>query len=411
MSVQDTRGTEHYSLEALQTILRKEHWYKSFWSPFVGHIERINEAGEERFRPSGAPIETLTDLQQRQGDSIKVPLLKDLVGEPVYGDTTAEGTGEENDLLWLVTFLNQIRKVHRPQVGEMADQRVKEFVAMKQSSPQIRRWFTKDRNQSVFEAFYEGADRALTKSVDEDGIGLNKRYHPNFYYVDGTGIPTTIGTEFNNKTQAELDTAVTNVAGNVMSADFLHELESLMHDLQIQPVEFSDGDEYYPLVISHKQHTKLLQDAQFREASERAEMGTGLNPEIKGYARKFAGFMIYRDKVGIRGWDTTNKNFFGSTWEDRTTPTTVTDNHCALVFGRSAIARGYVETLKMRTQWKDFKNIKEVAGIMKEGYNRNDFATDADIDSGFFTRGGTGGVESPTKLHNQSSVAIMTDAS
>lgn len=407
MSVQQTTGTEHYSIPAQIVKLRKEYWYKTIWAKFAGNIQRINEAGEERFLPSGMPIETLTDLQQKQGDSIKVPLMKDLTAPGVMGDTKAVGTGEENDFLWLTVFLNQIRKVHRPQVGEMADQRVKEYTAMKQSRPQLRRWFTKDRNQAIYEAFYEGADMYLTGSVNEDGIGLYKRYHPNFYYADTGDVVSAVGTEYSNKQVAELDTAVGNA--QALTANLLFDWEGKMHDLQIQPVEYDDGDEYYPLIISHKQHAALMQDSVFRQASERAEMGTGGNPEIRGYARKFAGFMIYRDKVGIRGWDDTNHNFFGDTYKDRISPTKIASNHCALTFGKSAIARANVDKLKMRTNWEDFQNIKEVAGIMKEGYNRNDFAGDDDVEAGFFNRGGTGdNVEASKELHNQSSAILMT---
>ena len=99
------------NVEILNSLLRKESWYNTFWAKFSGNVDISSaENGNLVYSPSGKPIEVLNSFVAEGRDNMLIPFLKNLSGSPVYGDTVLKGTGEDQSMYWLRSFVNQYRK-------------------------------------------------------------------------------------------------------------------------------------------------------------------------------------------------------------------------------------------------------------------------------------------------------------
>ena len=400
----------------LQALLRKETWYNTFWSQFSGFVGINDDNGNKTYTPSGKPIEILTQSPEPGRDNMLIPFIKDLTGAPVYGDTTLKGTGEEMDMLWLRTYWNQVRKAVMKRTGKMDEQRAYLYKLYEQASPLLRRWFSKWENQQVFAAFYEGGSFNLTAGTNVDGLGLVKRYHPNFY-VHTTATLTAIGTEKKLKTAAEL-TAVQEAAATADTGeDLLSQMRIKAMELRIPQIESANGDPYWLLIMSPAQIRSLKQDtgtygvSGLRSAFQTWKME---HPEIRGVVDYYEGFAIVEDIVGVRGWGgSSSPNFFGTTTETMFAPTTVTDNACMIVVGNSAVGKAIPSGMRFTNEIDDHENTIEVGGAMITGYNRADFFAEADggevYGDAFYKQNASGGVADALLAVNQSSMIVMTD--
>jgi hypothetical protein len=319
-----------------------------------------------------------------------IPFLSDLSGSPVYGDTTLKGTGEDQAMKWLRAYCNQSRKAVMKKSGSMSEQRQKVFKLMDEARPQLARWFTKWENQAVFQTFYEGVSPNLSAGTASDGLGLARRYHPNWYINDGA-VLTAVGTEKYTKTNANLDGAIGMTASadatcdTDMTADILRELRVKCMSLKIPQMETADGKRFWCIVMHPAQLASLQNDGDYESAQRYAFMGSGAAkmPELHGMAGYYAGFCIFEDIVGVREWDESGY-FFGSTTSARFDDSSVTlasgtaRVRNAIVFGKNSVGKAVAEDLHFTSEVDDHANTIELGGAVINGYNRADFFAEAD---------------------------------
>lgn len=399
----------------LNEDMHREAWYGTFFHAFVGDVAVINDpSGEQIKTPSGMPIERLTGFTEANSDNMLIPFEKDLIGAPVFGDTVAKGTGEDQDFRWLRSYINQIRKVVKAQSGAMSDFRARKLKLIENAKPKLVKWWSKYINQDIFRSFYEGLGSNLSGSKDYDALGVYRRYHPNAYCNDG-GVLTVVGTEKQFSTAAQLDTAV-GVTDTGLTVSIIRSLAVKCLQLKIDKIVGKKGYKFWVLVVHPNQLKTLKNDTDYEAATNSAfSTHKGDHPMLNGAVCEIEGFAIFSDIVGIRGWDDATGRFFG---DDDTNPidsmfepTAITDNFCALVFGNQAIGFGVVESLSFGDEVDDFANVKEVAGIMIYGANRADFVTEAlaiETSGGMFFKNTTGGVVADTACINDSSLMLMT---
>ena len=400
----------------LNKLLAKETWYNTFWSKFSGQVSiSTDDNGNKTYTPSGKTIEMLNDFVAQGRDNMLLPFLRELTGEPVFGDTVLKGTGEDQSLNWLRTFINQYRKAVMKRSGQMSDQRQKLYKLYDAARPQLSRYFSKFENQSIFSTFYEGVSPNLSKGTNFDGLGVVKRFNPNWYCNDG-GVLTNVGSENAFKTAAHLDAAVT-AADSTMSTVILRQLRTKLMNLRIPTMTTYGGNPFWCIVMHSKQVEDLMNDTDYKAASRDAYSGKMVaSPELSGVVGYYGGFAIYEDIVGIRGWNTTSDTFGFETVASMFAPTTVTNNYNALVFGGSAVGRAVATDLHFTQEVDDHQNTIEIGGAMINGYNRNDWVTESL--SGDASGAGTGDafskgnavstVSSGIAAINQSSCILMT---
>ena len=412
----ETSQTWIANVAILNKLLAKESWFNTFWAKFSGNVDiSSDDNGNNVYRPSGNPIEMLSDFVAQGRDNMLIPFLKDLTGAPVYGDTVLKGTGEDQTMQWLRSYVNQYRKAVMKRSGQMSEQRQKLYKLYDEARPQLARWFTKWENQAVFQAFYEGVSPNLSTATGSDGLGIVKRYHPNWWYLSAADTLTAVGTDGNLKSAGELDTAAA-AADNPfkMSAASLQNLRLKCMTKKIPQMSTAGGYPYWCLVMHPKQLLDLQQDTVYYGAQREAYSGKTLAmPEFSGAAGVYAGFMIYEDIVGIRAWDDAAgaKNFFGTTMATRFAAT-AGDNYNAIVFGKSAMGKGIAKDLHFTSEIDDHANTIEVGGAVINGYNRNEYydEDDAKEESGdaFYKNQSSETVAASLTATNQSSLILMT---
>ena len=397
----------------LNKILAKETWYNTFFARFAGNVDiSSDDNGNKVYTPSGNPIEVLNDFIAQGRDNMLVPFLKELTGSPVFGDTLLKGTGEDQSLDWLRTYVNQYRKAVMKRSGQMSEQRQKLYKLYDAAKGQLSRWFAKYENQAIFGAFYDGASPNLTAGTNDDGLGLNVRYHPNMYYSN-TDVLTAVGNEKAFKTNGQIDTAASTV-NKELTANLLMQLRTKCMNLRIPTMETKVGNPYWCMVVHPSQYERLMQDTSFSAANREAYSSRMLEmPELAGAQAFYAGFAIYEDIIGIRGWDATNATFGLDQVSTAFEPTTITGNMNALVFGKSAMSKAVAKDLHFTNEVDDHQNTIEIGGAQINGYNRNEYVAEnvADESTNVFKKGNATRTEydTATAAINQSSLILMTD--
>jgi len=407
------------NLAILEKRLQKESWHNTFWNKFSGDVKVLtDDNGQKDYQLSGKPIEMLTEFIQEGRDNLLMPFLSDLTGAPVYGDTVLKGTGESMAMKWARVYINQVRKAVWKREGKMSEQRQASLRLFEQAMPLLARWYSKLWNQEIARTFYEGVSKNLSASNAEDGLGLYKRYHPNFYYQSAAGTVTKVaGTEGQTPTAAELDTAVGNVAGLTMQAKLLQAFRIKLLELKIPQIVTAEGYKFYPIIMHPSSVKKLFQDSVFLTAIQSAYSTNMLKqPDLAGAMAYYAEFAIYEDVASIRGWDNAGGGFFGDDDANPIAsafdPTAITDNACSIVFSNSSMARGIASRLQFTEETDDHGNTQEIGGAIIDGFNRIEWGAEADageVSGDLFYKNTTGGVASGLAALNQSSAILMTD--
>jgi len=405
----------------LNRELRKEAWYNTFWAKYAGFVDiSRDDNGNQRYTPSGKPIEILRDFVADGRDNMLIPFLRYLTGDPVHGDTVLKGTGEDMVLWWLMVYLNQTRKAVMKKSGNMAEQRAKIYKLYEEAKPLLVDWFSKYENFNVMKAFYEGASWELTRGTNYDGLGLAKRLHPNWYYCSSATAITAVGTEYYTKTSANMDSAVTacHTGTYELTYAILKEIRLKAMSLKIPQIVTKNGYKFWAMLVHPATYNKLSTDSSFVAAVRAAYNGKMMEePELNGATSYCGGFAFFEDITLVRGWDSDASPYsmFGSTFAEAIEASTITDNHNSLVFGNSAMGKAIAagEELRFTEEIDDHENTIELGGAMMSGYNRADhFAeSDAGESSGdaFYKNQTSEHVCSALLAKNQSSMVIMSD--
>ncbi len=402
----------------LNAQLVKESWFNTFWAKFSGFVDiSKDDNGNNLYKPSGKPIEILNECAKAGRDNILIPFLSALSGDRVHGDTVLKGTGEDMSMKWLRSYVNQWRKAVMKKSGNMSEIRAKIYKLYDEAKPLLIDYIAKQENQDCYQAYYEGVSEGLSKGTNEDGQGLYKRLHPNFWHND-TGVWEIIaGTEGQTPTAAEMDTAVTACDVKWTGA-YLWSARTLMMKKRIPQMTTKNGVRYWNIIFQPITLQNLIADTTYyKTALQAAYTGTKDMPEMQGIAGFYAGFAIYEDVVGVRGWDAAaGPWFYGATNATRFEPATVTDNTCAVVFGANSMGKAIGRDWHFTDEIDDHRNTIEIGAAVTHGYNRPDFTLTATADetTGDLFRkgsaaGGVAAIASGIAATNQTSFILMSD--
>jgi hypothetical protein len=365
----------------LNEKLRREINYATFWSKWTGNVEQKDpRTGESVRRPSGSPIEMLEAFMEEGRDNMLIPMIRALTGDPVFGDDTLKGTGESMAMYWQRAYLNQTRKAVMAKEGNMMKLRVKIYKLMEQAKPLLVDYFSKWENAAVMQTFYEGVSPNLSLGTTDEGLGLARRYHPNWYMNDGD-LLLPVGTAKQLKTNAELDSAIGSggACDQDMTAAFMRKLRVKAMELRIPAIQTKDGKKFWVMLVHGNTMDKLMSDSAYISAQQAAFTGKMLDsPELHAADGYYAGFAIFEDMLSVREWVAGDASFFGTTTAERFAPTAAsTGIYNSLIFGKSAIAKAIAENYGFTTEEDDHQATLEIGGRIINGYNRNDFFTEA----------------------------------
>ncbi len=370
------------------------------WKDFIGLQQDAgrDENGQKKYKASGSIIEKST-AAIKLSDGVDHGILtmeNDLVGDALFGDTKAAGTGEEWDWNHMRVHVNKTRKVVKVKSGDMSELRGNRFHVRERARPKLQNWFVEEQNAHYSQGIYEGASRNLTTgtTIAKNGIGLSSRYPSNLYLLGSSGTWTTAGTASYTKTATEMDTA----SGTTMVALDSKSIEKaalLCEELKIGKGSMYQGHAMWVWVISPYQlYTLRSSDTNWRAAEVAFATGKsspGNSPLVNGAINAYAGFIWIVDMLAVRPWDATAgiKSFAGTNgWRGRGTYATSEVHDCTFILGKGSLAVSEPKKYWLKEMSEDFDTDIEVAGSIIDGIERVDFVDDSD-EAAFFAKGKT----------------------
>ena len=392
------------------------------WKNFIGLQQDAgkDENGQKKYTASGAIIEkSTTPIKFSDGvDHGILTMENDLVGDALFGDTKAAGTGEEWDWNHMRVHVNQTRKVVKVKSGDMSELRGQRFNIRERARPKLQTWFTEEQNAHYSQAIYEGASRNLTTGTDvaKNGIGLSARLPSNAYYLGSSGTWTTLGTASNNKSKANFDTgsAAAKVAIDTKSID---KAALLCQELKIGQAVMYQGKPMWVWIISPYQLYNMRQDTSWLAAERVFATGKarpGDSPLVSGAINAYAGFIFIVDFLAVRPWNSDLQNFVGANgWRSRGTYAIAAShevNDCTYILGKGVLGVSEPRKYRLKEESEDFESDIEVAGSIIDGIERVDFVASAD-EAAFFAKGNTSYTvyETAKEVINSQLLMLMVD--
>ena len=414
------------NIAILAEQIQKEAWYDTHWAALAG-FTNVARADKDLYSPysykiSGKPIEILKNFSPQGGsDHILMPFGRRPEINPVFGNEIVKGTGNEASKYWLRAFVNVVRGAVKPKSGLLSEYRTNPLGFMKDAKPNLVEFWAQYYNQDIYRAFYEGIGLNLSTGIYaadtdcdyEQGLGIKKRYHPNWVVYDADGAIVDVGVAGQCKIAAQLDAAVDTTPA-VMDAKALKLLATKLKYKKIPKIITIGGKKYWKIIMHTKQLEDLENDSVYQNAVNTAYTGTkGDHPELNGLISTYRGFAIYEDLVGIRSWNVDNGHLFGTgaadTFQTSLIPVGVSEsNYNAIVVGNSAIGLARPRGISFTQEVDDHEAIVELATTSIFGANRVDICTAALVDT-VFARGETSAdVVDATAMENTSSLVFMT---
>lgn len=374
----------------LQAKTAKEMFKRLYFSRWIGFTQQSKMTGEDI--PPVAPIVMKKEFASQGMDNMVVPMLKNLTGEPVYGDVQVLNTGESQQLNYLKVYVNQRRKAIQPP-ARMSNQRVKTLQLIEQARPQMQDWLARNSEIQIVRAFYEKYNASVSTATSSGGLGQTIRYHPNIYAADSgavvwSGTVATHVTNIHNANQGLLAGA----ADDKMSASALYRFMTYCNKKEIMPITVG-GYEIRPLLIHENQWAQLLLDPLFRETMNQALPRTLIdNPLLSGMAHIFAKFAIFVREFSVFGLSSTPSAL---TWgaSNPLAGVDAYDTKGAICFGMGALCGGWALGPEYSVEETDHGNRKETAVAMIDGFARADYE---DVTT------------APTSIINKSSAILLT---
>jgi len=354
-----------------------------------------DENGQKKYKASGSIIEKST-VPINFSDGVDHGILtmeNDLVGDPLYGDTAAAGTGEEWAWNHMRVHVNQTRKVVKVKSGDMSELRGNRYKIRERARPKLEQWFVEQQNAHYIQAIYEGASRNLTTgtNIAKNGIGLSARYPSNMYYQSADGTFTTVGTASYSKTAAEIDTA-SGTAMTPMTNKTIEAAALLCQELKIGQAAMYQGKKMWVWVVSPYLIKYLrVNDTSWRAAEVAFATGkrSSDSPLVSGCINAYGGFLWMVDMLAVRPWDSDIQSFAGDNgWRGRGTYASGEVHDCSYIMGKGVLAVSEPRKYRLKEESEDFDSDIEVCGSIIDGIERVDFVSSSN-DAAFFAKGKT----------------------
>lgn len=368
-------------------------WYQiPVWNELIGFIGGKNEYGypksvpfgataTKQLKPTGKPIEVLTDFFHQGGWEIDIPLLLPLRKKPVVGDDQALGKEEDRNWVYKKAYITQVRKPAKITDGAMGEFAI-DPAYLKQMWDNLKTEF-QHYNQRLqayapYDAIYRGFDDQLIRSKELPKCV--QKSHPNFF-VEGYG---RVAFNSNNTTY---ETNIANVLQNMSASDkfsmkTLRKMQMAASELMLVPTNAGNLLVKGIAILNDRQMAQLAEDPLFEKLhialvtanGEKSPMFTGAYE-----AHLVEGVLILVDTNnpgiwmnGDTGYDSTRGVLNYGNENPLENPIHQSDIKLAIFMGASAILCGNTKSLQFRNETQDYGNIKSEASLTVIGYNRAD---------------------------------------
>lgn len=439
------------AVTALDEKLRRETKRHLFWSRFMGEIQQVeNFNNDPDYRPSDRPIEVNNMMNNPGlGDRMLIPMTMELSGLGRLGDAVMLGHEEDIARKYAMVHYNQIRHGVPVQKGKKEYNIDRILNILEDNVGKLGWWHAQMENWQIITAIYLGTAEMLhtsaTDTIYGQGLGLDKRVHPNLYsHITDAAIGNlkpatdTVNGYASMQDVYESIRNDTSTNGLPFTTSTLRSMRKLVYStLNLKPTFTHSGQKYWAVLIDPIQADTLMSDAMFKANGSSAPLGYGLSdhPDITGSLGIYGNFVIFEDPVAVRGYytesavgaangdpgtsgtinvtgttaavyDTTDKvnpRFIPMTGMNKSNSGSGNSNRGAIIMGGSMLGKAQHSPLSFETENFDYNNWKGLAAGAMYGYERLDFVKEADTPT--YQENST---STANPVYNRSSAVILT---
>lgn len=378
--------------DALSQKLRLSQWYQiPVFGQMIGHIGGTDEHGHPRsvpygavqgkqVKPTGKPIEVLTDWYHPGGWAMDIPILLPLRKKPVTGDAQAKGKEEDRNWLYNRAYITQVRKpakVTDGQMGELALNKKLLTQIWENLKDEFQSYNQRLQAYAPYDAIYRGYDDNLLNTAE---LGLTQKSHPNFYVAGYGRVPF-------NPDPVAYETAIATQLQNLGGGDGMS--MQVLRNMQFYGsrhliVNTSAGP--YKVkgvcIINDAQMMQLAEDPLFQKMHIALVTKDGdTSPLFSGAyeAHLVEGVLILVDVnnpgvwlSGDTDYDSSRGTINYGNVNPLENPINASDIKLALFMGASAVLCGSTRSLSFKNETDDYENVKGECSITVLGYNRAD---------------------------------------
>jgi len=421
------------------SLEKKQHLW---WSNVTGDIEYVEGNTNDNYsmKPSGKIIDKANRPSPSGfGDVMLLPMEMQLAGVGVMGAATLLGKEEAAARKVAVLHWNKRRHAVPLQESEMDMFSEAPWKAWELKRGELAYWHAQVENYDITMSMYEGLSENLSTSTTDatlgNGLGIAKRYHPNFYYYLGTsatnGTLTRLGSAGKFPTAAEVyagaNISVTGATYGTMTSYTVMKAWSKVQELGIRQVQIEGALKFWVWLISPQQAITLLDDARYI-AAQNAIMWKNAkdHPLLNGALGYYMGFVFYIDPITVRGVysadagttidflgtatqasSTTNKSnprFLPMEGRTAAQTTETVYNHVSMILGAGAMGLARKKELAFAEELIDYGEWKGLGAGQTYGYERMDYIRHDQVGA----MEGSTGVAAATNVYNKSSMLVMT---
>ncbi len=363
-------------------------------------------------------------------DFVQMPMKRRLVQPDKRGNQDLVGTGETIRHLFSRAYINETNWTVNLKKGVMDKLRTDKWERYYDLAEPLITELGKERmNAEFLAAFYEGYSQNVSEGLNDspDGIGVKIKWHPNMYSWDGAPALTAVGNVGQNKTSAQINTAV-QAGHTAPSAATLYAIAEECTARRIEKGIVVDGNPYWLAVINLRTWHNLIQDTTIRADMRAVESSNSYNNVF--FAKKlyrWGDFVFLVDEVAARSWfvnkpgspgnlgtfashafDDTGQlalGYHGDPADDGTyTNTTIN------IYGQGSL--GFADVIPFYTEIEEFNFRKQKELMLSKVYGicRNEFVAKAD-ELNVYAVGQPNKIVLPNTFDilNQSSMVVLVD--
>lgn len=383
--------------DALSQKMRKSQWHQiPVFGEMIGHIGGVDNHGYPRsvpfgsvqaktLRPTGKPIEVLTDWNHMGGHAIDVPIKLPLREEPIYGDNQAEGNEEDVNWVYNRCLINQVRRPVKTRDGLMGEQALTPKMLMqiwKNLKEEFVDYNMRWQAYAPYDALYRGFSRNILASKAEGGFGnvIVQKSHPNFY-VAGQGLVEWSATEatYESNVAAALDNLGEN---DKMSMKVIRNMQLFGSRHMIVPTTAGKFKIKGIAILNDAQMAQLAEDELFEKTHIALITKDGTNAALftGAYeAHLVEGVLILVDINNPGVWTNGDDDYDSSRGtinygnvNPLANPIHQSDRKLALYIGASAVMCGHTVPLGFKNRTADYDNVRGESSYTVVGYTRTD---------------------------------------
>jgi len=383
--------------DALSQKMRKSQWTQiPVWAEMIGHIGGTDEHGYPKsvpfgsvqartLRPTGKPIEVLTDWNHMGGHSIDVPIKLPLRKKPIYGDNQAEGNEEDINWVYNRCLINQVRRPVKTKDGLMGEQALTPKMLMQiwdNLKDEFIHYNQRWQAYAPYDALYRGFSDNILAPKSEGGFGdvIKQRSHPNFYVAGYGRVPFNPDPEaYENAIKTQLDALDSN---DKMTMQVVRNAQIYGSRHMIVPTTAGKFKVKGILIINDAQMAQLAQDPLFKELhialitkeGDNAALFTGAYE-----AHLVEGVLILVDinnpgvwTSGDTGYDSSRGIINYGNPNPLENAVHESDRKLAVYIGASAVMCGHTVPLGFKNRTADYDNVRGESSYTVIGYTRAD---------------------------------------